>query len=178
MKATASNGWTPDQVLGVLNDRLISLENEVRRELSGFPESYATKLETDILRSALDVIRSDHVARRELEELKSAAAHTAERLQVRLDEANGRRQAGVIGVSVLATVFAVLFGIILNNQITHAEISNQIKTEAPWVTDQPAVDARITELEKQNANLVLRLAHEESLSRFFCRTRTPQLPGC
>jgi len=170
--------WSAEQVLKVLGDRIDHLDQEMHRELEGFPEHYATQDQVDTLRNQHDTIRQDHVARREIEEIKERQAGVADRLQTRLDEATGRRAAGVLAVSVLATVFAVLFGIILNNQITHAEITDQIKTEAPWVTDAPVVNARITALEKQNANLMLRLAHEESLSRFFCRTRTPQLPGC
>jgi len=170
--------WTPGLLKQHFDERLNHLTEELIRELDGFPQSYASRNDLETLRTLLESVRQDHVTRREIEEMKNAAAVGDERVRTRLDEATGRRAAGVLAVSVLATVLAVLFGVLLNNQVTHAEITEQIKTEAPWVTDEPIVNARIAQLEKQNANLTLRLANEENLSRFFCRTRTPQLPGC
>jgi len=170
--------WTPDLLKQHFDERLNRLTEELIRELDGFPQSYASRNDLETLRQLLESVRQDHVTRREIEEMKQGVASGDERVRSRLDEATGRRSAGVLAVSVLATVFAVLFGIILNNQITHADINQQINTEAPWLADKPGVEARIDALEKQNENLKLKLAHEENLSRFFCRTRTPQLPGC
>ena len=170
--------WTPDLLKTHFDERLNRLTEELIRELDGFPQSYASRNDLETLRQLLESVRQDHVTRREIEEMKNAAQSGDERVRTRLDEATGRRAAGVLAVSVLATVFAVLFGIILNNQITHADITQQINTEAPWLADKPGVEARLDTLEKQNESLKLRLAHEEDLSRFFCRTRTPQLPGC
>ena len=172
------DSWTPNLLKQHFDERLNRLTDELIRELDGFPQSYASRNDLETLRTLLESIRQDHVTRREIEEVKNTAAHSAEQVRSRLDEATGRRAAGVLAVSVLATVLAVVFGVLINNQVTHAEITDQIKTEAPWVADEPAVNARISALERQVQTLQLRVSHGEELSRFFCRTRTPQLPGC
>ena len=170
--------WTADLLKEHYDQRLNHLTEELIRELDGFPQSYASRNDLETLRTLLESVRQDHVTRREIEEMKKAASDGEKTVRAKLDEATGRRVAGVLAVSVLATVFAVMFGVLLNNQITHAEITDQIKTEAPWVTDKAVVEERIDALEKQNETLRLRIVQEETLSRFFCRTRTPQLPGC
>lgn len=176
---TPSNGWTPDQVLGVLNDRLISLEGEVRRELAGFPELFATKLEIDLLRANLEAIRGDHVARRELEEVKTANARISEHVQSKLDEQTGRRSGTAVASAIIATILAVMFGFIWQAQITRAEVSDQIAREAPWNSDKNAVERRITALEVQNTAQRIQILQIQAQIRFFCATRTKAgLPGC
>lgn len=170
--------WTPDLLKQHFDERLNRLTEELIRELDGFPQSYASRNDLETLRQLLESVRLDHVTRREVEEMKQAASASDDTTRTRLDEATGRRAAGVLAVSVLATVFAVLFGMLLNNQISHSEISQQIQTEAPWLADKNGVEARLDLLEKKDENLKSRIVHEEDLSRFFCRTRTPQLPGC
>jgi hypothetical protein len=174
-----SKSWTAEQVLDVLSNRISHLDNEMHRELEGFPEHYATQVEIDLLRQAIDAIRLDHVARRELDDVKSTAASSADRLQVRLDEQAGRRQATTISISVVATILAVMFGFIWNSQITRAEVSDQIAREAPWIKDKTAIEAHIAKLEANSQAQRLQITQLQIQSRFFCATRTKAgLPGC
>lgn len=171
--------WTADQVNKVLGQRIDHLDAELHRELDGFPEHYATQVEIDVLRTGIDTIRLDHVARRELEEVKSTAAAVADRLQTRLDEQAGRRQATSISISVVATIIAVMFGFIWNAQLSSAEVSGQIQREAPWITDRPAVERRIDALETVRQKQALQIAALQAQAKFFCSTRVQVgLPGC
>ena len=73
-----SKQWDADQVLKVLSDRISHLDNEMHRELDGFPEHYATHVEIDTLRTAIDLIRQDHATRREIDEVKKGVANVLE----------------------------------------------------------------------------------------------------
>lgn len=171
--------WTAAQVLDVLEKRIEHLDNEMHRELEGFPEHYATQVEIDLLRQSIDQMRLDHVARRELDELKTNAVGVADRLQVRLDEQTGRRSATTIAASVIATILAVMFGFIWNAQLTAAEVSEQIQREAPWNRDRAGVQREISVLQTTNAKQALQIAQLQAQNRFFCATRTEAgLPGC
>lgn len=171
--------WDAKQVMKVLGNRIDHLDTEMHRELEGFPEHYATQVEIDLLRQSIDLIRLDHVARRELDEVKSTASGVAERLQVRLDEQAGRRGATTIAASVIVTILAVMFGFIWNSQITRAEVSDQIAREAPWIKDKRAIEAHIAKLEANSQAQRLQITQLQIQSRFFCATRTKAgLPGC
>lgn len=162
--------------------------NEFRGALDDLSRGMATRRETEALtvaltelRSRIDVgpvelrtlsraiedIRAEHVNRRELDEVKS-----------RLDEGTGRRTAFIASLSVITAIFAIMFGVILKGGITRQDVSAQIQTEAPWLSDRPGVENRITVLERENEQLKVRLAQAEALNKFFCRTRQPLLPGC
>lgn len=173
------DNWTANQVLKILGDRLDHLDTEMHRELEGFPEHYATQVEIDLLRKTMDSIRLDHVVRRELDEVKKSTIGVADRLQIRLDEQAGRRQATTIAISVIATILAVMFGFIWNAQISSAEVSEQIQREAPWVNDKATVERRIDALEATNQRQALQISALQTQNKFFCNTRiSVGLPGC
>jgi hypothetical protein len=171
--------WTAEQVMKVLGDRLAHLDAELHRELEGFPEHYATQIEIDLLRTAIDAIRLDHVARRELDEVKKNSAAVIDRLQVRLDEQQGRRSATIVAASIIATILAVMFGFIWQAQITRSEVSDQISREAPWTKDKTPITNEIQQLEAQNTAQKVQINQLQIQMRFVCRTRNKAgLPGC
>lgn len=55
---------------------------EFREKLDGFPQEFATVQRVDLLDSTIDSIRSDHVQRREVDEIKSSIAEGAGRRNV------------------------------------------------------------------------------------------------
>jgi hypothetical protein len=90
----------------------------------------------------------------------------------------GRRTAIAGGAGVLVAVVALLFTQLSRSIPTHAQIQGQIVTEAPWLQDKPAIEARITRLEVSEAKQDDSLAGIVALDKFFCHTRAPKLPGC
>jgi serine protease inhibitor ecotin len=100
-------------------------------------------------------------------------------MQKRFDQQQGRRSTSAILAAVIATILAVMFGVILNSQISRAEVSDQIQREAPWNKDKIGVEARIAKLENQEQEQRLLISQMQTQIRFFCATRTKAgLPGC
>lgn len=147
--------------------RLARDEAESIRRFNGFPQEYASRIETDALETKIEAIRLDHVQRREIEEIKTSIAEGA-----------GRRAAGAIAVAVIVTILGITFGIMWKAQLTHGDVSAQIHIESPWAHDRLRIEARLSALEQQNAALKLQLTQIQTLDAFFCRTRQPALPGC
>jgi hypothetical protein len=171
--------WTPD-LLKEHYDDIIQLLHE---ELKGFPEQYALRAEAldaiALLREDLSEIRSDHVRRAEIEEVKDQLVRSSEAVRQRLDEQSGRRSGMAVTVGIVATVLALMFGWIWQGQITRAEVSDQINREAPWTKDKTQVEARIARLEIQNTAQNLQISQMQIQIRFFCATRSKAgLPGC
>ena len=162
--------WTPDLLKEHIDDRL----RLISHDLEGFPEHYATRQDIDLVRQMVEDIRGDHVHRREVEEIKQQQ-----------HEAAGRRSTIVIALSVVMTLLGIVLALAWASQLTSAEISAQIQTEAPWVQDRPIIEQRLSDLERQVARLqaeliqksaadvaaAARLAIIERLDLFFCRTR-------
>ena len=171
--------WSAEQVLKVLENRVDDLHAEIIRELAGFPELYSTQVEMGLLRSQLESIREDHVRREEVGDLKTALDTASVNMQKRFDQQQGRRSTSAILSAVIATILAVMFGVILNSQISRAEVSDQIQREAPWNKDKIGVEARIAKLENQEQEQRLLISQMQTQIRFFCATRTKAgLPGC
>ena len=163
--------WNPDLLKEHYDERL----GQISHDLEGFPEKYSTLEDFKILRTLIEDMRSDHVQRREIEEVKAQQ-----------QEAAGRRSTIVLALSVVMTLLGITFALAWASQPTTAEISAQIKTEAPWLQDRTAVEHRITVLERElvalRTSLVqhsavddvasARLSAIEKLDSFFCKTRT------
>ena len=124
--------WTPDLLKQHYDERLGHLQDEFIRELDGFPQEYAKRSEVDVLRSTLDSIRTDHVQRREYDDLKNA-----------ISESRGGRIAIAAAVSIIITVLVVTFGLLERSVPTNDEIVNIVKTTAPWLDDKPAIEQRL-----------------------------------
>lgn len=169
-----------------LEKRLARDESENIRKFSGFPQEYASRTEVELLRTALETIRADHVQRRELDErrreldeVKAAQIQTAEDLRRRLAESAGRQGATRIATAVVATLLGVSFGALWKNQLTHADISQQIQTEAPWLQERPQIERELRTLESSEASQSQKIAAIQALDKFFCSSRVKvQLPGC
>jgi hypothetical protein len=160
--------WTPALLKEHYDERLNKLDADFTRKFEGFPQEYATKNENDALRTAMQDMRADHATRREVDEIKD-----------RLNESTGRRTAIAASISVVVAIFAITFGVIVNNQVTRAEISDQINREAPWNKDKAIVEGRISKLESQNAAQRLQISQLQTQIKFFCATRIKvNLPGC
>ena len=68
--------WTPDLLKEHYDERLKHLQDEIVRELNGFPQEYAKRSEVEVLRNTLDTIRTDHVQRREYDDLKTSISES------------------------------------------------------------------------------------------------------
>lgn len=163
----SSDTWNVESLRQHLDDKLRMLHEE----LVGFPETYSRRVELEALRSQVEQVRSDHIGREEF-------AEALKPIRAEQERAAGRRAAFAAVAFLLALGTTILWGNVSSSMLRHTDVSAQIKVEAPWVQDRPLFERRLSELEKENEALKIRLSREEALSRFFCRTRTPQLPGC
>jgi hypothetical protein len=171
--------WTPELLHEHFKDRLDRAEAELRHRMDGFPQEYATRAEMHALRTVMEEMRVDHVQRREVEELKGRLDAETDGIHSKLDEATGRRTAGVVAITVVMSLVGITLGVMARSGLTHADVSQQIQTEAPWVTDRPDVERRLRALETENEHLRLQIAAMQQLDKFFCRTRVlADLPAC
>lgn len=113
------------------------------------------------------VIVKDHVKRDEFASVKTE-----------IDADRGRRLAFAGVTAIVIAVLGILVAQINNSIPSHTEISAQVKTEAPWLDDQDAIEARIAALERSQSAQDTQLDRIAQLNEFFCKTRQPELPGC
>jgi hypothetical protein len=157
-------GWNLDALKEHIDGKL----GDFAHRLDGFPQEYASANEVESLRKSIEDMRSDHVQRREIEQM-----------QTQMDEARGRRNAGGIAIAVVVTLVTMILGWMVQNSLTQAEVSAQIQREAPWNSDKTEIKGRILTLERELEQARSRIAALEVTNRFFCATRTSAgLPGC
>lgn len=179
MKEGRSEDAIARERLDALEKRIGRDEQENIRRFAGFPQEYAQKTEVELLRKQIETIRVDHVARREVIEVKDAQRQAAEDLRKRLDEASGRQAATRVGLAVVVTLLSLAFGAIWKDQLTHGDVSQQIQNEAPWLRDRGQIEREIQTLESSQATQSEKIAAIQALDKFFCATRVKaQLPGC
>lgn len=170
--------WTLEALKEHYDQRFIAVEASAEKELreqrellAGFPQQYARKEEVNEARQVADKANAELVSRKDFETLEKQVA-----------EAGGHRSALIATASVVVALIVVLLGYIATNRLTTSDVSAQIQKEAPtlspWLRDRPQVEKRLDSLESENSRVRLELSQMQSLNRFFCRTRTPQLPGC
>lgn len=157
--------------------RIDRMEDHLNHRFEGFPQEYGTAHEVEALRVAIEGIRSDHVQRRELDEIKDTAIHTTDGLRQRLDENAGRRSAYIALAAVVVTLLALAVGFSQKGQLTHQDVANQIRSEAPWLQDKQQVEKHIQLLELQVQHLQDHLEQLQAFDRFLCRTKT-KIPLC
>lgn len=147
---------------------ILEAHNGLIRQMQERDVEYARENDLSQLRSALDVIRVDHVPRAEFTKVEGE-----------VNAAAGRRVliAGLGGL--LAATAALAFGYLLSAQPSHEQISAQIQAEAPWVADRPQVEARLAALERKDVTQQADIDALQVQVRFFCAARTKAgLPGC
>jgi hypothetical protein len=160
----SDTGWNVTTIKEHFDDRLRMLHEE----LVGFPETYARQVSVEAIRQALESVREDHVGRREFDEIRSAQ-----------QAGNGRRTAMVGALGVVLTLGAIMFGQLQRSQITHADVTAQIRTEAPWASDRPGVENELRRLAQLTVTQSQQIVVMRQQIAFFCRTRTKAgLPGC
>lgn len=157
--------WTPEQLKEHYDERFDRLEGELVRKFDGFPQEYATNVETDALRTIIEEMRSDHVHRREIDEVKGE-----------LHENTGRRASWGVAAGVVMAILAIMFGVVLQRGITSSDVSNQIQREAPWNRDKGGIERRLAHLEGEETNV--ELARLQAKVQFLCSTRVPEEPRC
>ena len=158
--------WTPDLLKQHYDERLGHLQDEFIRELDGFPQEYAKRSEVDVLRSTLDSIRTDHVQRREYDDLKNA-----------ISESRGGRIAIAAAVSIIITVLVVTFGLLERSVPTNDEIVNIVKTTAPWLDDKPVIEQRLRTIERRDQLLELQIQRLQDRVKLICVSHKHN-PGC
>ena len=131
--------WTPDLLKEHFTERLNRAEEELRHRMDGFPQEFATRSEVTALRTILEEMRVDHVQRREIAEVKARLDSETDGIHQKLDENTGRRNATLVAITVVISLLAAMLGIIAKSGVSHSEISHQIQTEAPWVSDRPLI---------------------------------------
>jgi len=122
--------------------------------LNEIPQSYAQKSEYNTLRDDLNRIKSDHVQRRELNEIKDQQA-----------QGRGMRMAGAAAVGIIITLITVTLGVMYSNQIKHSDISAQITRESPWAEDKAQIEEEIHQLQQEVVLLKTQLATHEVTDR-------------
>ena len=157
--------WTPDLLKEHYDERLDRLQNELSHRMDGFPQEYATVVENDQIRKTVEDIRADHVQRREYDELKNS-----------ISESRGGRAAVLAASSILVAILLLAFGILERGIPTTDEITSQIKTEAPWVMDEPIINARITSIERDDTQANLQIQQLEDKIHTICIVN--HLKGC
>jgi hypothetical protein len=146
--------WTLESLKEHTEENVDRLE----RRLEQFPQNFATKVELESVRAMVDTIRSDHVQRHEVAEIKT-----------RLNEIDGRRGGIMIAASIIIALFVIAFGLVEKNQLTASDVSGQIAREAPWLSDKPALERSIRVLENQQATQDQKTAALQQLIRTLCR---------
>jgi hypothetical protein len=169
--------WTADQVKHLLDTEV----ERLHRELTGFPEHYATRVDMDLLRSMIETIRADHVTRREMDETKGRIEDVRDSLVLRAEfdksedtlggkiesihdeqkEGQGRRNAFMVVLSVGMTLLALLFGAVWKSQLTHQEVSQQIGVESPWLQDRTGVEQKLASLDRDVTELTALLGQHK-----------------
>jgi len=136
--------------------------------LDGFPQEYARRVEMERIRDELVAIRTDHIQRREFDDIKES-----------INEGAGRRNGLTIAGAIIVTLISLSLGLMYKNQITNEQVRAQIQREAPWVQDRPTIEKRITDLERQDQVFKLQIRALQDQVKFFCKTRIKAgLPGC
>ena len=157
--------WTPDLLKQHYDERLDRLQSDLQHRMDGFPQEYATSLESDQIRKAVEDIRADHVQRREYDDLKNS-----------ISESRGGRVVVLAASSIVVAILLLAFGILERGIPTTAEIISLIKTEAPWIADEPAINARISTIEREDAKVNLQVQKLEDQLHTICVVN--HLKGC
>jgi hypothetical protein len=129
-------------------------EARLNEILDGFPQEYSRKSEIEALETAINAVKADHVQRREFGELKDAQS-----------QGRGARTAFSAALGIIVALIAVALGAMYANQITTKDVSVQIDREAPWLSDRPVVDARLSKLEQQVVLLQTQVKTHEATDR-------------
>jgi len=160
-----SDKWTPELLKQHYDERLAHLQDEIVRELDGFPQEYAKRADVEVLRNTLDAIRTDHVQRREYDDLKTT-----------ITESRGGRVAIAASATIIVSILLLAFGILERGIPTTDEIVGLIKTTAPWLDDRPEINARINHIEEHDAILHTQIQKLEDRIKTLCLVN--DLKGC
>lgn len=162
------NEWTiqtlKDHFDELLNERINTIRasdksfteaiEKIEIRLNEIPQSYAQKSEYSTLRDEITLIKSDHVQRRELNEVKDQQA-----------QGRGMRLAGAGAVGIIITLITVTLGVMYSNQIKHSDISSQIARESPWAEDKTQVEEEIHQLQQEVILLKTQLTTHEATDK-------------
>lgn len=129
-------------------------ESRLQEILEGFPQEYVRTEEFDSLIKEINAIKVDHVQRREFDALKDEHS-----------QGRGARVALIAATGVIITLITVALGAMYANQLTHKDVSEQIKIESPWAQDKPGVEEDIHRLEQQIILLKTQFAAHEATDR-------------
>jgi len=157
--------WTPDLLKEHYDERLDRLQDELQHRMDGFPQEYATTVESDQIRKTVEDIRADHVQRREYDDLKN-----------NINQSRGGRVAVLAASSIIVAILMLSFGILERGIPTTAEIVTLIKTQAPWVADEPAINTRIAAVEREDAKVNIEVQRLKDQLRTVCIIN--HLKGC
>lgn len=128
--------------------------------LEHFPQEFGHKSDYESLLEQVNIIRADHVQRREFEGLKN------EQLQSR-----GTKIALSATSGIVLALIGVSLGTMYANQLSHRDVSQQISVESPWLADKPGIEESIHLLEQQVVLLKTQLASHEATDRIRAATR-------
>lgn len=135
--------------------------------------------EMNQLRAQIGEERGAYVPVAQYDERHRDLEKRLETMDRQLSGNQGRRTATAAFAGILVTVIGITFGVVLSTIPSHAEITDQIKTEAPWLDERPAVLLRLDRLERADLRHATRLRNIERLDAFFCRTGAARRsPGC
>lgn len=161
--------WTIETLKAHFDDLLAERINTIRQtdkafteaiekietRLNEIPQNYAQNAEYNTLRSEIETIKADHVQRREFNEIKD-----------QYSQGRGARLAAAAAMGVIITLITVALGLMYSNQITHADISNQIARESPWAEDKTQIEDEIHQLQQEVVLLKTQLATHEATDKF------------
>ena len=140
-------------------------EARLNEILLGFPQEHSRKIEFEELEKQMNVIKVDHVQRREFGELKDEQS-----------SGRGARTAITAGMGIVVALIAVALGTMYANQLTNEDVSVQIEREAPWLQDKIEIENELKIIEKQilvlsttqaqnKASINAKLAQHEALDK-------------
>ena len=147
--------------LAASQEAIDKAELRLNEILEGFPQEYGRKSELENLEAAINVIKADHIQRRELAELKDQHAEDVSELREAHSEGRGVRLTVSAGMGIVIALIAVALGAMYANQLTPADVSGQIARETP----KPEVNARLQRLETQQILLRTQLATHEATDK-------------
>lgn len=159
-----------DERYRLQDQRFVALERNVEKEddrfrhlLEGFPQHYATKAEIDQVRSVAEDVKAHLVGRETFEDLKS-----------KVDSNSGFRSSMIMTAGIIMTIVVVLLGVLISQIPTHDQISAQIKSEAPWVSDKPAVESDLKSQHDEIQRLEAQIAALQAKVTYLCRAARPR----
>lgn len=141
--------------------------NNLIQQMRDRDETYASKESVENLLDKFNNIHSDHIARREFDDLKK-----------NVNEGYGSRMTLISIGAIVIIILTALFGVVQKSIPSNQEISNIVKTQEPWLEDKPSIKSDISILDKKNQQLEIQINRLDYKITLICSSLKPKPISC